>query len=66
MLDKIVTDLREYYTERVSDGPTALTVGWKSTQAQLSRFDQLVRVIDHDDGGVPSAVAGLGVAALLA
>jgi len=46
-LKKILSDVSSYYTEKInSHGATARGVDWNSTEAQETRFNQLLKVCD--------------------
>lgn len=47
LLTKINANLNEYYGARLRQPDASVKVGWKNEQAQLSRFRQLAKVIEH-------------------
>ena len=61
-LDAIATS----YSERVEEhGTTALAAGWRDTETQFLRFDQLFKIIDQNDDGFSLSDLGCGYGALL-
>ena len=46
--EKILSRVQEYYDQKIQlHGCTAVAVGWNSREAQLMRFDQLLKVADR-------------------
>lgn len=61
-LDAIATS----YSERVEEhGTTAVAAGWRDTETQFLRFEQLFKIIDQDDDSFSLNDLGCGYGALL-